>query len=92
MHRAAGLVTAQAREREALGHNALPRERGVAVDQQRHHARTQFVQRFGVFNPCRALGLLGARFAEHDGVDDFEVRRVRRQRQVHVVAVERAIA
>ena len=38
MQRAAGAVTAQPRKPEALRDHALPGERGVAVDQERHHA------------------------------------------------------
>ena len=37
------------------------------------------------------LVLLGAHLAEHDRVDDFEMRGVRRQRQMDLVAVELAI-
>ena len=37
------------------------------------------------------LVLLGAHLAEHDRIDDFEMRRVRGQRQVHIVAVELAV-
>ena len=35
--------------------------------------------------------MIGARLAEHDRVDRFEVRRVRKQRQVNLVAVELAV-
>ena len=38
------------------------------------------------------LVLLGAHLAEHDRIDDFEMRRVRGERQVDVVAVEGAVA
>ena len=37
------------------------------------------------------LVLLGARLAEHDRVGGFEMRRVRRQRQMHLLAVELAV-
>jgi hypothetical protein len=37
------------------------------------------------------LVLLGAGLAEHDGIDDFQMRRVGRQRQVDLVVVELAI-
>jgi hypothetical protein len=38
-----------------------------------------------------ALVLLGARLAQHHRIDDFEMRRVGGQRQVHLVAVELAV-
>ncbi len=38
------------------------------------------------------LVLLGANLAEHDGIDDFEMRRVRGQRQMDLVVVELAVA
>ena len=74
VHGAASAVPTQTRKRKAFRHHALPRERGVAMNEQRHHPCAQRVQSFSVFRPGRALGLLGARLAEHDGVDDFEVR------------------
>ena len=37
------------------------------------------------------LVLLGAHLAEHDGIDDFEMRRVRGQRQMDLVVVELAV-
>ena len=37
------------------------------------------------------LVLLGAHLAEHDGIDDFEMRRVGGQRQMDPVVVELAV-
>ena len=74
----------QVRQAEAFRHHALAGESRVAVDQQRHHHRAVFRRR-------AVLVLLGAHFAERDRVDDFEMRRVRRQRQMHLVAVELAV-
>ena len=84
MQRAAGAVTAQPRQPEALRDHALPGERGVAVDQERHHADA-------VLRRTMMLILLGAHLAEHDRVDDFQMRGIGGQRQVHRVAVELTI-
>ena len=61
----------------------LAREGRVAVDQQPQH--------LDAFDVVVEVILLGAHLAEHDGVDDLEMRRVGGQRQVHLVAVELAI-
>ncbi len=82
--RAAGAVTLEARQAEALGHHALAGKRGVAVDQQRHDGRA-------LARLAAVLVLLGAHLAEHHRIDDLEMRGVGGQRQVHVVAVERAV-
>ena len=82
--RAAGAVTLEARQAEALGHHALAGERRIAVDQQRQHRRA-------LARLAAVLVLLGAHLAEHHGIDDLEMRRVGGQRQVHVVAVEGAV-
>ena len=84
MHRAAGAMTAQAREAEALGDDALAGERRVAREQQRHHHGAVLGRR-------AVLILLGADLAEHDRIDDFEMRRVGGEREMHVVAVELAV-
>ncbi|MBA7468558.1 hypothetical protein ES707_03809 [subsurface metagenome] len=55
------------------------------MHQQRHHGDAH-VGRIAV------LILLGADLAEHHGVDDFEMRGVRGQRQMDLVAVELAVA
>ncbi len=82
--RAAGAVSGEARETEAFRHHALARERRVAMDEQRQHRCT-------LARLAAMLILLRAHLAQHDGIDDLEVRGVRRQRQMHVVAVEGAI-
>ena len=74
----------QARQAEALGHHALAGEGGVAMQQQRQH--------LGALDDVAELVLLGAHLAEHDGIDDLEMRRVGGQREVDVVAVELAVA
>ena len=84
VHRAAGAVTAQPGKPETFRDHALPGERGVAVDQERHH-HGAIVRRGAV------LILLGAHLAEHDRIDDFQMRRIGGQRQVHLVAVELAV-
>ena len=82
--RAAGAVALQTREAETLRHHALAGEGGVTVDQQRQHQRA-FARLAAV------LVLFGAHLAQHDGIDDLEVGRVGREREVHVVAVEGAV-
>ena len=82
MDRAAGAVAGQAGEAEAFGDHALPRERRVAVDQDRQHGLAMLVL---------AQRLDRARLAEHHRVDRFEVRGVGEQRQVDLVAVELAV-
>ncbi len=84
VHRAAGAVAAQAGQPETLRHHALAGERGVAVDQERHHHGA-------ILARGAELILFGAHLAEHDRIDDFEVRRIGGQRQVHLVVVELAI-
>ena len=66
MQRAAGSVTAQVGEAEALGDDALARERRVAVDQQRQHR--------GALDVIVVLLLLGADLSQHHRIDDFEMR------------------
>ena len=84
MHGAAGAIALQVRQAEALRDHALAGERRVAMHQERHH-RNALVRRIAV------LVLLGADLAEHDGIDDLQMRRVRRQRQMDAVAVELAV-
>jgi hypothetical protein len=84
MHRAAGAMAAQVGQAEALGDDALAGERRVARDEQRHHHGAVLAGR-------AVLILLGAHLAEHHRIDDFEVRRVRGERQMHMVAVELAV-
>ena len=82
--RTARAVTLEARQPETLGHNALTGKRRVAVNEQRHH-------RGAIVRLAAMLVLLGANLTQHHGVDDLKVRRVGRQRQVDVVAIERAV-
>ena len=84
VHRAAGAVALQVGEAEAFRHHALAGEGGVAMHQERQH-RNAHVRRIAM------LVLLGADLAHHHGIDDFQMRRVRRQRQMDAVAVELAV-
>ena len=74
MHGAAGAVTARLREVQHLLVHALAGDGGIAVDQHRHHFPA----------PGGATPHLARihRAADHR-VDDLEMRRVERQRQVH---------
>ena len=83
MHRTAGAVAAQPRQAEAFGDDALAGEGRIAVDQQRQHLHALDI--------IVELILLGANLAEHDGIDDLEMRRIGGQRQMHLVAVEFAV-
>ena len=70
MDRPAGLVAAQTREAKAFGHNALPGKGRVTVEQNAHDLGAIHIP---------LLVLLGAHFAQNDGVHSFKVRGVRRQ-------------
>ena len=74
---AADAVAARVTHGEALGHNALTSERGVAVNQHRQHG-----ERTGRIN----LILSGPHHAKHDRVDRFEVAGVRRQFDLDVLS------
>ena len=82
MDRPAGAVTGQAREAEAFGDDPLPRERRVAVEEDRQ---------YGIALMIAAQRLDRARLAEHDGVDRLEVARVGDEAQVDLIAVELAV-
>ena len=82
--RTAGAVALQVGQAEAFRHHALAGEGGVAVHQQRQH-------RDALFRQVAVLVLLGADLAEHDRIDDLEMRRVGGQRQMHLVVVELAV-
>ena len=84
VHGAAGAVPAQSRQPEALRDDALAGEGRVAGNQQRHHHGA-------VFAGGAELILLGAHLAEHDRIDDLEMRGIGREREVHAVAVELAV-
>ena len=79
---AAGAITAQAGKIERFRNEALAGERRIAVQQQAHDLLAFLVA---------ALALFAANLAEHDRVDALKVRRVRRQRQVHRLAVEHPV-
>mmetsp|Transcript_2958 Transcript_2958/g.7735 ORF Transcript_2958/g.7735 Transcript_2958/m.7735 type:complete len:309 (-) Transcript_2958:349-1275(-) len=77
MYGSAGGVIREIAELQHLGHHALSRERRVAVEHDRNHAG--------------ALGvaeeeLLRAGLPDDDGVHGLEVRRVREERKVDVLA------
>ena len=84
-------MAAQARQAHALRHHALAGEGGVAMDQERQHPGTLFERNDIAAQLVGVLVLLGARLAEHHRVDDFQMRRVGGQRQMHLVAVELAV-
>ena len=91
MHRAADAMTAQARQAEAFGDHALAGKGGIAMQQQRHHLSPLGQRDDVAFEDLRHLVLLGAGLAHDHRIDDFEMRRVGRQRQMHLVAVELAV-
>ena len=74
--RPAGRVAGEVREIQRLGDDALPREGGVAVDQHGDHAVAAQIAR---------APLLRARAPLDHGIDGLEVRRVRREREVHAL-------
>ena len=82
MDGAADAVAAEIREIEALGHQPLAGEGRVAVHQDGHDLAALGVA---------ALVLLGARLAQHHGIDGFEMRGIGRQRDMDGGAVELAV-
>jgi hypothetical protein len=74
-------VPLQAGQAEALRHYTLTGEGGIAMDEQRQDRRA-FARLAAV------LVLLGAYFAELNGIDDFQMLWIGGERQVHVIAVE----
>ena len=70
-------------ETETFGDHALTGESRVAMDEERQH--------FRALDDIVQLILLGAHLAEHDGIDDLEMRRVRGQRKMDPVVVEVAV-
>jgi hypothetical protein len=85
VHRAAGAVALQARQAKHSATTPWPAKAASPC------ISSGITACASAMPSCRALVLLGARLAEHDGIDDFEMRRVGGQRQVHVVAVELAV-
>ena len=82
MERAAGAVTAQARQAETFGDHALAGEGRIAMQQERQHLAPLVVVK---------LVLLRPHLAEHHRIDDLEMRRVGGERQMHAIAVEVAV-
>ena len=76
MDRAADGVAVEVHHVEALGHDALTRERSVAVDEDRHDHLA-----LGVAHQA----LLAAAAAHHDAVHELEVRRVRRKHHAELL-------
>ena len=87
VQRAAGRVAVEVVQVERLRDHALPGERRIAVQQHRERDRrvVRAVRR-------RAVRLLGARAALDDGVDRFEVARVRDEPDADLAARRRARA
>ena len=91
MDGAGNAVAAQAGQAEDFGHNALTGERRIAMQQQRHHLDA-FAQRDDVAFPDRRhLVLFGPGLAHHHRVDNFKMRGIGRQRQMHLVAIKLAV-
>ncbi len=84
VHGAAGAMAAQSRQPEALRDHALAGEGGIAGDQQRH-------DHGAVLAGGAVLILLGTHLAEHDRIDDLQMRRIGGEREMHAVAVEFAV-
>ena len=91
MERAGHAMAAQSRKPQYFGHHTLAGERRIAVEQQRQHFRAVFQWHDLAARAAGNLILLGAGFAHHHRVDNLQMRRVRRQGQVHLVAIEFAI-
>ena len=85
MDRAAGAMALEAGQAETFRDHALTGESRVAMDQQRHDAAPIVGRAVG------DLVLLGAHLAEHDRIDDFEMRGIGGQRQMDLVVVEFAV-
>ena len=73
VHRAAGAEAARLREIQRFHHHALPRIRRVAVDQHRQHLPAGLVA---------AAVLARAHRAFDHRIDDLQVRRIERERQM----------
>ncbi len=88
MHCTGNTVATQARQAQHFGNHTLAGKRRITMQQQRHHLDS-FAQRndVAVKHGCQQI-LLGAGLAHHHRVDDFQVRRVGGQRQVHLVVIE----
>src|SRR5450631_573752 len=83
MDRPSGPVPLKAGKTKTFGDHTLTGESGVAVDEEWQH--------FRALDDIVQLILFGANLAENNGIDDFEMRRVRGQRKMDAVVVEIAI-
>ena len=81
MQRTAGAMSLEAGEAETFRNHALTRKSRVAMNEQRHNGVSIAVM----------LILLGAHLAQHHRIDDFEMRRIGGERQMHFVVVKGAI-
>ena len=82
-----GFMPDQTRKAETLRDDTLPGKRGVTMQQQRNNgAAIGHAARVGL-----ELVLLGARLAQYHRINGFQMRRVRRQRQMHLIAIKFAI-
>ena len=79
MDGAAGAVATKRREGEGLSDHALAGKGRIAVKQDTDNFLAIDIA---------ALFLLGADAANHDRIDDFQMRRIRRQAEMHRLAVE----
>ena len=77
VHGAAGVEAPRLRHLQGFHHDALRGKRSIAVQQHGHHLVAACIAASFLPRPHRALD---------DGVDDLEMRRVERQRHVHVAA------
>src|SRR5690349_9057361 len=80
MKRSAGAVAFEAREPEALCHNALAGECRVAMDQQRQDGRSLV--------PVFTLILFRANLSKYNRIRNFKMGRICGQRQMHLMTVE----
>ena len=74
MHRATGLEAARLRQRECFHHHALPCERGIAVNQHRQHFLAVVIVAPMLARSDRAFD---------DRVDDFQMRGIEGEREMH---------
>ncbi len=91
MQRAGNAVTAKARQTENFGSHTLAGKGRITMQEKRQHLGALLERDDIAFPDLGELVLLGAGLAHDDGVDDFQMRRVGRQGQVNLVAVELAV-
>ena len=73
----------EARKAKAFRNHALTRERRIAVDEQRQH--------LGALRHVAKLVLLRPHLAEHNRIYNFKMRRIGREREMHLVVIELAV-